>query len=411
MRKLLLGTLFLSSFALSLSAQDLQSVQRSIASGDYLLAKKQIDSFFSDKKNSVDPPAWYYRGRVYMEVVRQHDKSDYDGLQESFKAYKRYQDLDPNNKLMQLNNNIDLFQLFDLSYNTAADFYNDKDYALAYNHFKIALDVEDYIRKKGFSFQGKNFPSLDTSLINLVGSAAYLSNREEEAIPYFERLANARITGEDYKGIYALLYQHYLKKNDQVKAVKYLTTGKELTPDNEYWIKMELGSAANDKERFARYEQLVQKYPSNLSLMMDYAVDLFNYVYSASQPVDFESRQGRLQALLTKALSIDSNSAMANFVMSQHAYNQVYYMEEALQSMKEDTPAGQNKKKNLSSKLDQKYDDLLSYSLKAYDLYSQSESPEAKENCRKVLNQLISYYQKKRQGDKVNYYQEKLRNL
>jgi tetratricopeptide (TPR) repeat protein len=240
MRRLLWGILSLIAF--TTSAQDLQTVQRSIASNDYLSAKKQIDSFFNDKKNSDEAAAWYYKGRVYTEVVRQHDKSNYRILQEAFKAYKRYQELDSENRLMQLNDNVDLFQLYDLCYNTAADFYNEKDYDLAYNHFKIALDVEEYISQKGFSFQGKKFPLLDTSLINLTGSAAYLSNKEEEAIPYFERLANAKISGDDYKGVYALLYQHYTKKKDQEKAAKYLAAGKELFPDNQYWMKIELGN-------------------------------------------------------------------------------------------------------------------------------------------------------------------------
>jgi hypothetical protein len=409
MRKLLLGVLSLT--ALIASAQDLQTVLSSIASNDYISAQKQIDSFLLDKKNSTDAPAWYYKGRIYTEVVRQHDKTNYIALQEAFKAYRRYQELDPANKLMQLTDNIDLFQLFDLSYNTAADFYNEGSYGLAYNHFKTALDIEDYIRKKGFSFQGKSFSSLDTSLINLTGSAAYLSNREEEAIPYFERLASAKIIGDEYKGIYALLYQHYLKKNDPAKAAKYLTTGRELIPDNEYWIKMELATATSDKDRFTRYEQLLQKYPSNFSLIMDYAVDLFNYMYAATQPADFESRQSRLQALLTKALSIDPNSAIANFVMSQHVYNQVYDIEDALRALKEDNPADQTKKKTLAVKLDQKYADLLSYSSRAYERYSQDPKPETKENCRKLLNQLITCYQKKAQWDKVNYYQEKLSTL
>jgi len=409
MKKLLLGIL---SFPIVMaSAQDLQSVQGFIASNDYLSAKKEIDSFFSEKKTLSDAPPWYYKGRVYTEVARQYDKGNYTILQEAFKAFRRYQELDPQNKLMQLNNNIDLFQLYDLSYNSAADFYNEKSYSLSYNLFKTALDVEEYIRKKGFSFQGKSFPALDTSLINLVGSAAYLSNREEEAIPYFERLANAKITGEDYKGIYALLYQYYLRRNDPVKAAKYLTAGRELVPDNRYWIKMELGSTSGDKERLARYEQLVQKYPSDFSLMMDYAVDLFNYVYAEPRPSDFESRQSRLQSLLTKALAAGPNSAMANFVMSQHVYNQVYYLEETLRDTKEDTPAEQSKKKALSSKLDQKYEELLAFSSKAYELYSKEANPDNREKCRKVLNQLIAYYQKKRQGDKVNYYQEKLTNL
>src|SRR6059058_4453771 len=100
MRKLLLGVLSLT--ALIATAQDLQPVLRSIASNDYLSAQKQIDSFFSDKKNSADAPAWYYKGRVYTELVRQHDKSNYAALQDALKAYKRYQELDAGNKLMQL---------------------------------------------------------------------------------------------------------------------------------------------------------------------------------------------------------------------------------------------------------------------------------------------------------------------
>jgi hypothetical protein len=409
MRNLLLG--ILSSIAFISSAQNLQTVQSFIASNDYLSAKKQIDSVFLDKKNIMDAPAWYYKGRVYTELVRQNDKSNYAALQEAFKAYRRYQELDPKNKLMQLNDNVDLFQLFDLSYNTGADYYNDRNYILAYSFFEIALDVEEYIAKKGFSFQGKSFPSLDTSLINLTGSAAYLSNREEQAVSYFERLADAKISGDDYKAVYALLYQHYTKKNDQVKAAKYLNTGKELIPDNEYWIKMELGNTVSDKERLNRYEQLIQKYPNNFALVMDYAVELFNYVYADKQPLDFENKQNRLQALLAKALNTDPNSSIANFVMSQHVYNQIYYMENVLRAMKEDSPAEQTKKNNFSAKLDQKYEELLTYSLKAYELYSMDLKPETKDNCRKVLNQLIAYYQKKKLGERVNYYQEKLRGM
>jgi hypothetical protein len=409
MRILLSGIFFFIAFVAS--AQDLQTVQRSIASNDYLSAKQQIDSFFSDKNNSNNAAAWYYKGRVYTEVVRQHEKSNYKTLDEAFKAYKRYQELDPKNKLMQLNDNVDLFQLYDLSYNTAADFYNDRNYEPAYSYFKIAVDVEEYIARKGFSFQGKNFPALDTSLINLTGSAAYLSKKEEEAILYFERLANARITGDDYKGVYALLYSFYSKKNDPARSAKYLTTGKELFPDNTYWIKLELGNTVPGKDRFTRYEQLLQKYPGNFDLMMDYSVELFNYVYADNKPEDFGTRQSRLQLLLLKVLNTNPNSAMANFVMSQHVYNRVYGMEEALRGMKEDTPAEQIKKKNFSAKLDQEYEELLTYSLKAYDLYALNLNSETKANCSKVLKQLIAYYQKKKMGDKVSYYQEKLKGL
>jgi len=183
-------------------------------------------------------------------------------------------------------------------------------------------------------------------------------------------------------------------------------------PDNEYWIKLELGNVSGAKERFARYEQLLQKYPNNLTLMMDYAVELHNYVYDDAAPADFEIRQTRLQSLLVKALAINPDSPDANFIMSQHVYNQVYNMESDLKLMKEDTPAEQARKKALSTKLNQKYEDLLTYSQKTYELYTaQGLKADTKENCRKALNQLVVYYQKKKQADRVLYYQQKLKDL
>jgi hypothetical protein len=145
-------------------------------------------------------------------------------------------------------------------------------------------------------------------------------------------------------------------------------------------------------------------------LMIDYAVELFNYVYADDVPVDFDARQTRLQTLLVKAIAVNPNSALANSVMSQHVYNQAYDMESDLKIMKEDTPQEQAKKKAAAAKLDQKYEELLSYSLKAYELYTtQDLRPEEKGNYRKVLNQLVLYYQKKKQAERVQFYQQKLK--
>jgi hypothetical protein len=409
MRKLLLG---ISSFVgIIASSQDLQTVQRSIASNNYLSAKSQIDSVFLDRKAAANAPAWYYKGRVYTEMARQHDTLNYNLLKEAFNAYKRYQELDPANKLMQLNSNVDLFQLYDLSYNLGAQCYNELKYDVAYPSFRNALEVEEYVAQKGFSFQGKSFPSFDTSLVNLVASSAFLSGKEEESIPFFERLANARMGGEDYKAVYNLLYQHYTRQKEPLKAAKYLNLGKELFPDTDFWMKMELGNVGTQKEKFNGYERLLQKYPDNFSVVMDYAVELFNYVYADARPVDFSTRRDRLQTLLTTAVATEPESQLANFVMSQHVYNELYYLDDSLRKMKDDAPGGPAKKKAFSAKVDQKYEELLTYSQKAYELYAGDPRPETKGNCRKAISQLISYYQRKNQPDKVSYYRDKLKEL
>src|SRR4051812_31176299 len=130
MKKLLLGILIFP--CLNLSAQDLQTVLRSISTNDYLSAKRQIDSIFLDKKN-MDAAPWYYRGKIYAEVVRQHDTSNYALLKESLAAYRKYQELDQKNRLMQLNNNVDLFQLYDLCFNLGVSTYTSGKYDFAYN--------------------------------------------------------------------------------------------------------------------------------------------------------------------------------------------------------------------------------------------------------------------------------------
>lgn len=69
------------------------------------------------------------------------------------------------------------------------------------------------------------------------------------------------------------------------------------------------------------------------------------------------------------------------------------------------------KRKTFSAKVNQKLDELLTYSLKAYNIYSQAVQTADRSNCQILLNQLISYYQEKKIGDKVAYYQETLKGL
>jgi hypothetical protein len=60
------------------------------------------------------------------------------------------------------------------------------------------------------------------------------------------------------------------------------------------------------------------------------------------------------------------------------------------------------------------YEQLYAYSQKAYDLYTAEGSnlkAEEKPNYRKVINNLIDYYQFKKQPTKAAEYQAKLKTL
>lgn len=416
MRKLLLSVLLASTIT-SLFAQKLDDVQEKISKGKYDEAKEKIDKVLADPKNATNANAWYYKGKIYAELARQDSTNalTYDARQQAFDAFKKYQELDPKNVMMTLDQNVGLFSLYDLYYNQGVKKYNAKDFTGAFDNMKHAVELENYIAKKGYSYNGFSFPAMDTQLLNLTASAAYLAKKEDESIPYFEQLANAKLKDKEFKEIYGLLAEYYTKKNDQQKADQYIALGRQLFPDNDYWTALEFGNIPSEDtlKRIARYEQLLQKYPDNYALSLDYATELFNYTYtSEKRPADYAARQEKLQKALEKAISLQS-TPFANYIMAQHIYNEIYDLDDALRAVRGNTPADKAKKKEINDKEDKKYEEFYAYAQKAYDQYSQETTMKTQDkvNYRKVINQLIDYYQRKKQTDKVNFYQEKLKTL
>jgi tetratricopeptide (TPR) repeat protein len=414
MRKLLLSGLLATSIS-SLFAQKLDDVQEKISKGKYDEAKEKIDKVLADPKNQTNANAWYYKGKIYAELARQDSTGSltYDAQQQAFEAFKKYQELEPKNTMMVLDQNVGLFQLYDQYYNQGVKKYNTKDYAGAFDKMKKAVELESYISKKGFSYNGFSFPALDTQLLNLTASAGYLAKKEDEAIPYFEQLANAKLKDKEFKEVYGLLAEYYAKKGDQAKADKYLALGRELFPDEDYWIALEFGNITDTAKRLTRYEQMLQKYPSNYALALDYATELFNYTYTnEKRPADYAARQEKLQNALTKAISIKS-TPFDNYIMAQHIYNQIYDLDDSLRAVKGNTPAAAAKRKDINARTDKKYDEFYTYAQKAYDLYSQETDMKTQDkvNYRKIINQLIDYHQRKKQADKVTFYEQKLKTL
>jgi len=416
MQKLLV-TLLLAISCTGLFAQKLDDVQEKISKGKYDEAKEKIDKFLADPKNQTNANAWYYKGKIYAELARQDSTGtlSYDAGKEAFEAFKKYQQMDPKNIMMTLDQNVGLFQLYDINYNRGIKSYNQKDYATAYAKMKNAMDLEEYIAKKGYAYNGFSFPALDTQLVNLTASSAYLAKKEDEAIPYFERIADAKVKEKEYREIYALLSQYYLAKNDQAKADKYIALGSQLYPDPDYWVSLEFGDPGKDTlKRLARYEQMLQKYPDNYALAMDYGIELFNYTYTFDKkPADYTARQEKTGKALAAALKLNPNSAIGNFVMTQHVYNQIYDLEDAKRVVKGTTPADAAKRKDLTGKINLKYDEMLPYALKAYDLYSAETNMKSQDkvNLRKVTEALADYYDEKKMTDKANFYRDKMKTF
>lgn len=416
MLKLLFAVIAITSF-MALHAQKLEDVQEKYSKGKYDEAKDKIDKFLADPKNQSLPNAWYWKGNVYSQIAKMDSTNQlsFDAANEAFLAYKKYQEMDPKNIMMTIDQNVGLFIVRDIYTSKGDHYWNKKEYAKAYENYRKALDVESYVVQKKFSYNSFSYPVLDTALVRFTAAAAYSAKMEDESMPYFERLADARIKDKDFRDIYALLVQYHQKKGNAAKSDKYLALGKELYPDTEYWISIELGDMGNDKaKRMAKLEEISNKYPDNAALALDYAVELRNNAYIFdSKPADYAARQARYEAALNKAAKLDPNSVLANFLLSEDVEIQISDMDDILREVKGTSAADVAKRKDLNNKMNQKYEELLTTSLKAYDLYSKETTLKIqdKANYRKVINRLIDYYTQKKNTERIAFYQGKLKTL
>jgi hypothetical protein len=267
---------------------------------------------------------------------------------------------------------------------------------------------------KGYEVNGFKFAALDTQLVNLAGSAGMLAKQEDAAVTYFQKIADAKIKGDDFKDVYPILVDYYTKTGDEANKAKYLAIGTELYPENPYWNQTKLAAAGTDKSaRLAQFQQMIKDDPKNADLKVDYAIELFNLTYGKEKPAEYTKYQQDLTGALQDAIATNPSSTYANFVMTQHLSNQMYDMQQDYNAIKGTKPEDVKKKQALNKSIQAKSEEMFTYSNATYELYAKMTDLKAgdKANFRNVTNQLIDYYQMKKQPEKVKLYEERLKTL
>jgi hypothetical protein len=414
MRKLLFTAALIAAGTL-LHAQNLDDVQDRISKNNYVEAKEKIDKVLADPKGQKSPNAWYYKAVIYNALAKDSTKDNSAYRKEAFDAYVKSQELDPKNVMGTLEQNVTLFDLHGQYLNSAIKSHNAKNYPVALDNYKNAIAVQQYINKKGFSYNNQTLPALDTMVNLYAGSAAFLAKDTATGIQYFQQIADAKIGGKDYLEAYQMLVDYYNRKGDQANAQKYAAIGKELYPDNDYWTYYELSdpSLREDKSKLlAKYEDMLSRNPDNASLAMDYAIEMFNYTYGQTKPADYKAAQDKLTTAINRAIDLNK-SAEANFLMVQNISNQIYDLQEAQRAIKGTKPEDVKKKNAYTADINKKYEDMVKYGEAAAQLFAERSDLKAvdKANYKQVLTQLANYYKFKKQADKAKTYEDRAKAL
>jgi hypothetical protein len=413
MRKLILSAILVASSA-TMFAQNLDDVKEKIDKKKFDEAKEKIDKILTEPKGQKNANAWYYKGIVYTNLGLDSTKTDMDYRGEAFNAFKKYYELDPKNVMGTLDQNVRMFQLYEGYYTQAVKEYNANNFAGSFNNFKNVLALEEYITQKGFTYPGINIPALDTALILNIAATASKAKMEDSAMAYYQRLADKKIKGENYIEIYQLLVDYYGRKNDEANKAKYLAIGRELYPESDYWLEVELSPLREDKPKlFAKYQELTKANPQNYYLNYNYAVELFNYLYAGDKkPADAATFEPMVEEAIANAIKANSTPD-ANLLMVRYLSEQIYRTEDQNRTIKGATPDAVKKRKDNAALINKTWDKLVPYAEASFNGYVGKKELKAYEkgNMKFVSNVLIDYYNMKKQFDKAKTYEDKMKEF
>lgn len=404
----LLGSIF--SFA-----QELDEINEMMGKSQYAKAKVAIDKLLSDPKNANKADEWYFKGRIYNSLSRDTTVAFDDAVKykiEAFNAFKKYQQLDNKDIRFKLENYLSYFDIYNGLFDEGAKAFNMKNYEGAYNSFKNAIDVEDYVRTKGYTANGFKFPALDTSLVLNTAIAAGKAKKEDESVAYYKLLTDANVSGEAYKETYIYLADYYSRKKDMNAFNSIIEKGKKLYPEDTYWedknVEIALDGLSKD-DLFNKYEELMVKYPNNFVVAYNYSVELYKFIYAdENKTLNTAPYKDKFVNALKKAITIKP-TAEDNFLLANYLYNNSFDISDEARKIKGPKPEDLKKKTQLNEASKKSLFEAIPYAEASADLFSKKPKLKAieKANYKQVLDILIEAYRVKGDVKKMADYKAK----
>ncbi len=410
------ATLLLLLISCMLSAQSLEEIKSLAGKNQWDKAKNGIEKFLAQPAHTTNSEAWQLKSLILYRIVTTDAYRHLapNGYRESFEAYKRYLDLAAKEKSGSPKDHEILFGICFSNIEKANNEFQHKRYEQALASFLEVEEMEDYIVKKGLSYQDFNFPVYDTQLYVNIAASAVSARREDVALRYYQKIADKKIASKGFDGIYRYLVDRFDRKGDKVMRDRYLNTGRELYPSDPYWCQVALRDAGTDKKKIlARYEELVAGSCNNYLTHYNYAVELYNYSFKQQvRPADFAKVHVRIPEELKKALALEQ-TVDANLLMCRYHLIMVNDLIDAYNAGTDKGVDLSAKKELLATQINQRYEEVQHYASNAYNLLQPTSnlSSADKEKFITACKMLSDYWERKNDRVKQKEYDDRIKEV
>ena len=402
--KKLTTLLLLFSFATILYSQKVETAKELLKANKLVEAKSEIDAYL--QTNQKSPDAFYTKAKIYNVISQDPQLSkQYPGARmDAFNALKKYVETDDKMLIaLQIDGYKPINEIYTNWYQSAATAFNNKDYTAALRDFKNAIETSKFMNEKGWIKM-----SLDTNSVLYAGVSAEKLSRHDEAVYYYGLLVKARVKGEGFVEIYKWVANYYFENKNYSDAENFTTSGKEVYPDDPFWMSLELDNiraTGNRDQLFAKYEETIAKDPTHHLYMYNYAVELYQYAYNSDtllRPANSAEVIKKAEANLRSAIRLKPDYIRAQLFMGQIAYNNGVDV-----INRKGTSAG-------DVALKQKYfDEAIPYFLAVEKSYATKTklTTDEKADLKEAYDLLITIYEQKNITEKVAEYQNKFNKL
>ena len=402
--------------------QSLDDIKKYVLLRQVKPAKEAVDKYLAVEKNALKADGWYYKGFAYDLTSKDSGISIADGSAlktEAFNALKKYFELDPKAPLSMEEKNSLLFDLYvGFSSELGVKAYTQKNYEVAHENFKKAIEVHDFIFSKNLT--GSNnykFSELDTTLTLYTAISANDAKKKDDAAMFYKKLADANIADTQYVDVYQFLADYYKTKKDSANFVTIIEKGKKLYPKNiDYWTALEIEEATEGVGKpqiFDKYDVLLAKYPDNYVLPFNYGVELYRYIYSDEmKAANTNMYKEKLPVILKKAIALKSTPE-ANFLMANFLYNNSIDVNEEARKLKGPKPADLKKKKDMEAAATASMNEAIPYAEKVVSSFADIQKPKGSEkvNYKQSLVILKNIYDVKKDAAKSAMYDAKAKAI
>ncbi len=236
MKKLLSVAILTLSVPVLTWSQTLESIKTFALLGQMDKAKTEIDKAANNPKVMGKPEAHILKTAIYASIsMTDENRNKPTGnalVQEADASFEKYKSMDPEMKKMSeedlyKNGPINIYYNY---YNQGLADYNDKKWESAIPKLEKAISYSDLLISKTMLTS-----PVDTNLLILTGFVAERANNVNAAVMVYRRLAEAKVTGADFEGVYQYLVRYYFTSKDLPNFEKMKTLGASLYPESDFF--------------------------------------------------------------------------------------------------------------------------------------------------------------------------------